>query len=68
VSVVLCSVGVLYYLQGNTVLSSLLIGLCSVFVGLFALQYIVIEKNDVQQAHINKLREIDLILRERGTK
>src|SRR5688572_20187930 len=34
VSVVLCSVGVWYYVQGNTLLSSLLIGLCSVFVGL----------------------------------
>jgi len=42
--------------------------LVSVFLGLFALQYVVIENNDVQQAHINKLEEIDLILRERGAK
>jgi hypothetical protein len=55
-------------MQGNTMLSSLLIGLCSVFVGLFALQYVVVDKNDVQQAHINKLREIDSILSERGAK
>jgi hypothetical protein len=66
--VVICGLGVWYYLQGNIVLSSLLIGLVSVFLGLFALQYVVIENNDVQQAHINKLGEIDLILRERGAK
>jgi hypothetical protein len=68
VTVVLCSIGVWYYVQGNTLLASLLIGLGEVFVGLFALQYIVFEKNDVEQAHINKLREIDFILRERGAK
>ena len=37
VTVVLGGLGVWYYVQGNVMLSSLLIGLDSVFVGLFAL-------------------------------
>ncbi len=63
--VVLCGVALWYHMLGNTTLSSLLLGLGSIFLGLVALQYVVVEQNDLQQAHINALREIDLILRER---
>jgi hypothetical protein len=48
-------------------LSALILGLGSLAAVVFSLQY-VYGRNEVEQRHIDAIREIDLILRERGAK
>jgi hypothetical protein len=58
-------VAVVFHLKGNTNTSTLIFALGSTFAGVVSLQY-VFGKNEVQQVHTDKIRKIDLTLRERG--
>jgi hypothetical protein len=64
---ILGGVALWFYLQGNVNLSSLILGFGSLAAVVFSLQY-VYGRNEVEQRHVDAIRDIDVILRERGAK
>jgi hypothetical protein len=62
VGVIFGSLGVWYYMSGNTTLSGLILGLVSIGLTLFSIEYVVVDRNELQQLLDREIQEINLLL------
>ena len=62
IGVIFGSLGVWYYMSGNTTLSGLILGLVSIGLTLFSIEYVVVDRNELQQLLDREIREINVLL------
>ena len=67
VGVIFGSIALWFYMSGNTTLSELILGLVSLGLALYSIEYVVVDRNELQQKLVREIREINLLLSARDT-
>jgi hypothetical protein len=67
VGVIFGSIALWFYMSGNTALSELILGLVSLGLALYSIEYVVVDRNELQQKLVREIREINLLLSARDT-